>query len=304
LQLSLTTIFISIKLFYNKEKLSILQRAIAPMLLFFKQCLLILSFCFLLPACSLFGDKKGEFEGWTVQQFVSASKKALADEKYKKAIKILEQLDSRYPFGDHSSQAQLNLGYAYYKNNNTEAATASIQRFIKTHPRHAKVDYAYYLKGLINFNHYLGFIDRYIPSDITQRDTVFIQSAYLNFQELVRRFPNSRYAADAKQRMLYLDNALARHELHVARFYMDREAFLAALNRVNYILEHHKKAPVVPYALKLQIKAYKILDLIDLAAIAQKNYDYNYPNGPPLPEESPTNVVVIPFIWDVLGFDN
>jgi outer membrane protein assembly factor BamD len=273
--------------------------------LFFNKFLLILCFCLLLPACSSFSnEKKGNFEDWTVEQFVNASKEAIEDEKYKKAIKILEQLDSRYPFGDHSSQAQLDLSYAYYKNNDTEAATASAQRFIKTHPRHENIDYAYYLKGLVNFNHNLGFIDRYIPSDATQRDTVFIQSSYLNFQELVRRFPNSKYAADAKQRMIYLDNALARHELHIARFYMDREAFLAAINRVNYILEHHKKAPAVPYALKLQIKAYKILDLTDLAANSQKIYDYNYPNGPTLPEEAPTKVVVIPFIWDVLGFDD
>lgn len=273
--------------------------------LFFNKFLIILSFCLLLPSCSHFSnEKKGEFEGWTVEQFVNASKEAIEDENYKKAIKILEQLDSRYPFGDHSSQAQLDLSYAYYKNNDTEAATASAQRFIKTHPRHKNIAYAYYLKGLVNFNHNLGFLDRYIPSDATQRDTVFNQSSYLNFQELIRRFPNSKYATDAKQRMVYLSNALARHELHVARFYMDREAFLAVINRVNYILEHHKSAPVVPYALKLQIKAYKILDLTDLAENSQKIYDYNYPNGPTLPEEAPTKVVVIPFIWDILGFDD
>ncbi len=273
--------------------------------LFSHKFLLILSFCVLLPACSSFSTKeKGEFEGWTVEQFVAASKEAIEDEKYKKSIKILEQLDSRYPFGEHSSQAQLDLSYAYYKNNDPEAATASAQRFIKTHPRHENIDYAYYLKGLVNFNHNLGFIDRYIPSDATQRDTVFIQSAYLNFQELVRRFPNSKYAADAKQRMIFLDNALARHELHVARFYIDREAFLAAINRVNYILEHHKRAPAVPYALQLQIKAYKTLDLLDLAENTQKIYDYNYPDGPTLPEASPSNVVVVPFIWDLIGFDD
>jgi len=273
--------------------------------LFFNKFILLLCFCLFLPACSYFStEKKGKYEGWTVEQFVSAGKEAVEDEQYKKAIKILEQLDSRYPFGDHSSQAQLDLSYAYYKNNDTEAATASAQRFIKTHPRHENIDYAYYLKGLVNFNHNLGFIDRYIPSDATQRDMVFIQSSYLNFQELVRRFPNSKYAPDAKQRMIFLNNAMARHELHVARFYMDREAFLAAINRVNYILAHYKTAPALPYALKLQIEAYKILDLYDLAANAQTIYDHNYPNGPTLPEEAPSDVVIIPFIWDVLGFDD
>jgi len=273
--------------------------------LFFNKILLILCFCLFLPACSYFStEPKGEFEDWTVAQFVSASKEAIEDEKYKKAIKILEQLDSRYPFGDHAPQTQLDLSYAYYKNDDTEAATASAQRFIKTHPRHENIDYAYYLKGLVNFNNKLGFLDRYIPSDMTQRDMVFVQTAYLNFQELVRRFPNSKYAADSKQRMIFLNNALARHELHIARFYIDREAYLAAINRVNYILQHYNTTPAVPYALELQIEAYKTLDLYDLAANTQKIYDYNYPDGPTLPEESPSNVVVIPFIWDVIGFDD
>lgn len=265
----------------------------------------ILCLSFFLQACESFSkSKKDTYAGWTVEQFISASKEELADENYKKAVKLLEQLDSRYPFGPHSAQTQLDLTYAYYKNGDAEAALASADRFIKTNPRHQNVDYAYYLKALINFNRALGFLDRYVPSDATQRDTLFTQTSYLNFEELLRRFPNSQYTADVKQRMVFLKNALARHELHVARFYMDREAYIAAANRANYIIQHYGGTPVVPYALQIQIEAYQILGLQELVDTSDRVYQYNYPDGPLLPEADKSDVVVIPFIWDMLGFDD
>ncbi len=273
---------------------------------FFYKLAFICCLSLFLQACSSFSNEKTEddYAGWTAEQFINASKQELADENYKKAIKILEQLDSRYPFGPHSAQTQLDLTKAYYKNGDSEAALASADRFIKTHPRHQNVDYAYYLKALVNFNRELGFVDRYIPSDATQRDTVFTETAFYSFEELVRRFPNSQYVADAEQRMVFLRNSLARHELHVARFYMDREAFIAAANRANYIIEHYPTTPAVPYALEIQIEAYKILGLQELADNSSRIYAYNYPNGPEYPEADPSDVVVIPFIWDILGFDD
>lgn len=293
------------------HNLPILQRVVASMPSFFHKLAFILCLSLFLQACSYFpsfpsfsNKKEDKYTGWTVEEFISASKEELADENYKKAIKLLEQLDSRYPFGPHSAQTQLDLTYAYYKNGDSEAAIASADRFIKTHPRHQNVDYAYYLKALINFNRHLGFIDRYIPSDATQRDTVFTETAYLSFEELVRRFPNSQYVADSEQRMVFLRNALARHELHVARFYMDREAFVAAANRANYILENYPTTPAVPYALEIQIEAYKILDLPELADNSARIFAYNYPDGPVVPEADPSNAKVIPFMWGLLGFDD
>lgn len=272
---------------------------------FLYKLVFILCLSLFLQACNSFSDeKKGEYAGWTEEQFISASKEALANEKYKKAIKLLEQLDSRYPFGPHSAQTQLDLTYAYYKNGDSEAALASADRFIKTHPRHQNVDYAYYLKALINFNREMGFIDRYVPSDSTQRDTLFTETAYQSFNELVRRFPNSQYVADSKQRMVFLRNAIARHELHVARFYMDREAYVAAANRANYILQNFPNTPAVPYALEIQVKAYEILGLQELADNSERIYQYNYPEGPEFPEADPSDVVVVPFIWGLLGFDD
>ena len=272
---------------------------------FFHKLAFILCLSLFLQACSLFTNetREDEYVGWTVEQFVTAGKEELEAENYKKAIVLFEQLDSRYPFGAHSAQTQLDLTFAYYKNGDAEAALASADRFIKTHPRHPDVDYAYYLKALINFNRELGFIDRYIPSDATQRDSLFTQTSYLNFEELLRRFPDSKYAPDVKQRMVYLKNALARHELHVARFYMDREAYVAAANRTNYIIEHYQGTPAVPYALEIQIKAYKILGLQGLADGSTEIYNYNYPDGPVLPEADPSDVVVVPFIWKIFAFD-
>lgn len=271
---------------------------------FLYKLVILLCLSVFLQACNtLSKENDDEYFNWTVEQFVQQSKADLKNENYKKAIILLEQLDSRYPFGSHSAQAQLDLTYAYYKSGASEAALASADRFIKTHPRHADVDYAYYLKALINFNRELGFIDRFIPSDATQRDSLFIQTSFLNFEELLRRFPNSEYVPDVKQRMTYLRNAMARHELHIARFYMDREAYVAAANRASYILQHYEDTPVVPYALEIQSKAYKILGLQKLADDSDKIYAYNFPDGPLLPEADQHDVVVVPFIWGLLGFD-
>ncbi len=284
--------------------LSILQRVAASMPSFFNKLIIIFCLSAFLGACSFFkDDKKDKYHDWTAEQFVVASKEAMEDESYKKAIKLLEQLDSRYPFGPHSAQTQLDLTYAYFKNGDAETSLASADRFIKTHPRHPNVDYAYYIKALVNFNRDLGFIDRFIPSDKTQRDTVFTQSSYLGFAELIQRFPNSQYVDDSKQRMVSLRNAVARHELHIARFNMDREAYVAAANRANYIIENYPTTPAVPYALELQIEAYKILGLHELASDSQRIYTYNYPKGPQVPEADPSNSVVIPFIWNLFAFD-
>jgi len=272
---------------------------------FFHKLAFILCLSLFIQACSIFSkeSKEDEYVGWTVEQFITASKQELEDEKYKKAIVLLEQLDSRYPFGEHSAQTQLDLTFAYYKNGDAEAALASADRFIKTHPRNPDIDYAYYLKALVNFNRELGFFERFVPSDTTQRDTLFTQTSYLNFEELLRRFPDSKYTDDVKQRMIYLKNALARHELHIARFYMDREAYVAAANRTNYILEHYQGTPSVPYALEIQIKAYKILGLQGLVQNTTEIYNYNYPDGPVYPEADSSDVVVVPFIWSLFAFD-
>jgi outer membrane protein assembly factor BamD len=163
------------------------------------------------------------------------------------------------------------------------------------------VDYAYYLKGLVNYNRDIGFIDRFLPTDTSQRDPGSAREAYGNFSELVKRFPGSRYLADARQRMITLNNNLAMHEVHVARFYLKRKAYVAAASRASGVIEKYPRTPAIPYALQVMVRSYTSLGLKDLAADAKRVYQLNYPDGPPVPEHSTSTVSHR--IWDFIGVE-
>jgi len=242
-----------------------------------------------------------EYTDWGAKEFHDNAKKAMDAENYQKAIKLYETLEARYPFGDYAAQTQLNIAYAYYKNDDPEAAIAAADRFIKIHPRNPSVDYAYYLKGLINFNRSIGFIERFLPTDATQRNPSNVKEAYDNFELLVRRFPESKYVPDAKQRMLALRNNMAMYEVHVARFYFKRKAYIAAANRGGYVIKEYQRTPAVPYALLIMEKAYTKLGLDDLAADAKRVYEQNYPDGPPITEYQKSTS--IHQLWDFFGLD-
>ena len=155
----------------------------------------------------------------------------LDNKSYTSAISKLKALESRYPFGRFAEQAQLELIYAYYKNVEPEAAKSAAERFIRLHPQHANVDYAYYLKGLASFDQDRGLIARFLPLDLTKRDPGAARDSYNEFAQLTSRYPNSRYAPDAKARMIYLRNLLAAYEIHAGRYYLTRQAYVAAANR-------------------------------------------------------------------------
>ncbi len=279
------------------------------MLLFFKRILFFACLAFALQGCETlqnfkFNDSSSEdaeYSDWGAKKFHDQAKAAMKANNYQKAIKLYETLEARYPFGDYAAQTQLDMAYAYYKNEDPEAAIAAAERFIKVHPRNPSVDYAYYLKGLVNFNRSIGFIERFLPTDVTQRNPSNVKDAYANFQELVQRFPNSKYTADAKQRMLALRNNLAMYEIHVARFYLKRRAYVAAANRGSYVIKEFQRTPAVPYALQVMQQAYSNLGLNDLAADAKRVYDQNYPDGPPIPEHSETRFVNQ--LWNFFGLD-
>jgi outer membrane protein assembly factor BamD len=172
------------------------------------------------------------------------------------------------------------VAFAYWKYEENASAIAAAERFIKLHPRHPNVDYAYYLKGLVNFSQGSTIVDRIIPRDMSQRDPGAARQAFDDFSELVRRFPDSKYANDSRQRMLYLKNLLADHEVHVADYYMRRGAFVAAANRARYVVENYQRTPAVPEALAIMAKAYRLMDLDDLAADALRVLEMNYPGHP------------------------
>jgi outer membrane protein assembly factor BamD len=246
-------------------------------------------------------DTEDEYVDWNSEKFRREAKTAVEAGNYEKAIKLYEALESRYPFGDESAQTQLDIAYAYYKNNDPDSAIAAVERFIKTNPRSPSVDYAYYLKGLVNYNRGIGFIDRFLPTDISQRDPGSARDAYENFADLIRRFPESKYVPDARQRMIALKNNLAMHEVHVARFCMKRKAYIAAANRASNVIEKYQRTPAVPYALQIMQEAYTKLDLPELAKDVAKVYEQNYPNGPPVPEHK--NSTVSHQVWDFIGLE-
>ena len=246
-------------------------------------------------------DTVDEYVDWTSQKFRTEAKAAVDAGNYEKAIKLYEALESRYPFGESSAQTQLDVAYAYYKNGDPEGAIAAADRFIKINPRNPGVDYAYYLKGLVNYNRGIGFLDRFLPTDTSQRDPGNARDAYDNFAELIRRYPGSKYVADARLRMIALKNNMAMYEVHVARYYMKRKAYIAAANRASYVVEKFERTPAVPYALQVMQEAYTQLDMKDLANDVTRVYEQNYPDGPPVPEQK--NSTFSHQVWDFIGLE-
>ena len=207
------------------------------------------------------------------------AKQSLDNRSWDRAIAQYKLLQTRYPFGRYTEQSMLDLSYAYYKGREPENALAALNRFIRTYPTHPNVDYAYYLKGLVNYDENLGFLERMMPSRVRDRDQSSARDAFLDLSELLRRYPDSRYAADARQRMVYLRNNLAAYEIEVANYYMRRRAFIAAANRARYALENYPNTPESAAALVVLHRAYSELDLPELADGAMAVLEFNYPDN-------------------------
>jgi len=253
--------------------------------------LLILFLVFaLLTGCSGWGEEQDLTKDWSAVRLYTAAKERLENKDYEQAIDYYEKLESRYPFGPHSQQAQLDVTYAYYKNDEPASAIAAADRFIKLHPRHPNVDYAYYIKGLANYVKTGGFVSRLVSKDYSKRDTGAAVEAFRDFNELTRRFPNSKYAQDAAQRMLYLKNTLAMHEVHVANYYLGRGAYVAAANRARYVVENYQRTPAMPDALVILAKSYKVMQLPELSEDAVRVLELNYPGHPGIQEVAELDV--------------
>lgn len=240
-------------------------------------CLLLILF---LVGCSSKQTTPADaFSGRSANDLFTGGEYALTKRHYEKAIKQFEALDALYPFSEYQEQGQLNLIYAYYKHSDFAEAAVAAVRFTRIYPRSTSVDYAYYMKGLANFNQDRGVFQRYIETDLAKRDMGTSNRAYSDFAELIRRFPNSPYAPDARNRMIYLRNLMARRELLVAEFYYERRAYLAAINRCYYILKHYQHAPVVIPALGLMVEAYGQLNMPVMAKESLTILAYNYPES-------------------------
>ena len=222
-----------------------------------------------------------ETRNWTAAKFYSEAKASLQAGEYEQAIKRYETLESRFPYGRYAQQAQLEVAYAYYKFDEPDSAIAAIDRFLKINPLHPYVDYAMYLKGLANFNRGVGFLDRWLEDTYSKRDQQAARQSYRDFEALIRKFPESRYAADARQRLVYLRNTLAMYEVHVAEYYMKREAYIAAANRARQVVQKYQGTPALPEALMIMVKAYRALEMNNLAADAKRVLARNYPDRLP-----------------------
>ena len=234
-----------------------------------------------LSGCAIFGDptELDETKGWQADRIYAEGEQKMLDKDYDKALGYFQKLDSRFPNTKYATQAQLEIAYAQYKKQDPISAVIAADRFIKLHPNHPNVDYAYYLKGLASFNE-RGVIEKYTAQEISDRDPKTLKLSFAAFKELVERYPKSRYYKDASQRMLYLVNALSQHELHVVRYYMKRQAYLAALNRAKYVVEYYPNSTAVEEALVISISAYDYMDLIDLKDDTVRILKTNYPQNP------------------------
>ena len=234
----------------------------------------------LLAGCGIFSGKEvDETRGWTAQKLYAEARQELSDRNWENAIKHYERIESRYPFGRFAQQAQIEVAYAHWKNDDIASALASIDRFVKLHPNHPSADYMYYLRGLINFNDDLGIMGFFSGQDLSERDPKAAAEAFAAFKELVTRFPQSKYAPDAIQRMNYLVNALASHEVHVARYYMKRKAYVAAANRTQYALKTYPGAPANEEGLVIMVKAYDAMGMVALRDDAERVMKKNFPDS-------------------------
>lgn len=229
----------------------------------------------LLAACA--SDSDNDTESTELQSYESAQGSLRAG-NYQAAVTKLQDLEARFPFGRYAEQSQLELIYAYYKSLQPEAARAAADRFIRLHPQHPNVDYAYYLRGMASFEEDQSFLERILPIDPSNRDLGAARDSFNDFAQLIRRYPDSKYAPDAQKRMIYIRNMLAAYEVHVARYYIKRGAYVAAANRGRYVFEKFEGTPSVPDALAVMVEAYKLMEMDDLANEALTVLVANFPN--------------------------
>jgi outer membrane protein assembly factor BamD len=242
--------------------------------------ILILIFSLALYGCSSNDELPDIAADTGEQQMYEDAQRYLRGANYDLAVRSLQLLESRYPFGKYAEQAQLELIYAHYNAYEHEAAVEAADRFIRLHPQHPNVDYAFYMKGLAAYSGNEDIFARFLPTDVTKRDTSHAREAFAEFAHLLSRYPDSPYAADAKARMVALRNLMARHEINVANYYLRRGAYLAATNRGRYVVENYERTPAVADGLAVMAQGYILLGMDDLAKDSIEVLAMNFPEHP------------------------
>ena len=235
-------------------------------------------FIFLLILSSCSSNEEMPDERLVEKELYDQAQSRLKNGSFSTAIMSLEALEARFPFGRYAEQAQAELIYAYYMNSQFEASQSAAERFINLHPRHSHTGYAFYMKGLAAFTDDSGLFSRYFQSDLAKREVIMAQTSFDELSDFISRYPNSKYVPHAKQRMIYLRNLLAEHEIYVADFYMKRGAYLAAIGRAKYVIEHLPNTPQTPYALSVLVEAYEMLEYEELRKTSLNILEANYPD--------------------------
>ncbi len=231
-------------------------------------------------ACHGLPEKTDETAAWNNNKLYTEAQDALSGGDWGKCAKYFEQLEGRDPFGHFAQQAQINVAYCNWKDNENDAADQAINRFIQLHPDHPDIAYAYYLKGMIHFNDDLGLFGRFSGQDMSERDPKSLRESYDAFKVVVDKYPQSKYAPDAAQRMRYIVNALASHEVHAADYYYRRGAYVAAINRAQLAIQDYKSAPAIEDALHIMILSYQKLNQPQMADDTRRVLAATFPDSP------------------------
>ena len=267
-----------------------------------KSIVLMLFAATLLVACS----SNPQRQVLTEIEYYEEAREAIDDDNMLIAEDRLKRLESQYPFGQYAEQAQLELIYVSFKMSDMEGVLAKSERFIRLHPQHPKVDYAYYMRGLATYELGFAFVERYLSDDTEYRNPVPLQDSFAYFAELLRRFPDSEYNSDARARMIYLRERLASYQINVAKYYMKRHAYLAAANRCEEVLIHYQKTKAVKDALAIMTEAYQLLEMSEQAEKSLALLTLNYPDHPQLVdgklEESGLADVDRRSFWNIVSF--
>ncbi|WP_077518689.1 outer membrane protein assembly factor BamD [Rhodanobacter sp. C03] len=244
--------------------------------------LAVLALAVSMSACSMFGHKRDNVDTMPVDALYNKAHTSMENADFTAASTAYKRLIARFPSGMYNEQAQLDLAYSQYKDNQPDDALSTINAFIKTYPTNKHVDYAYYLRGLINFDRTTGFVERFTGNGSAQsrRDQGYNLQSFDDFSELSRRFPDSAYTADARQRMIFLRNTLAQYEINVSEFYLRNKAYVAAADRAQYVVEHYQQAPQTGDALAILTRSYLALGHKELADQTRQVLALNYPNHP------------------------
>lgn len=222
----------------------------------------------------------GQVVEGSAEALYADAKKSLDKNQFATAIEKLERLEATYPFGDFTAQAQLDIAYAYYKQTEYDSSAATIDRYLKLYPRHEDADYAYYLLGLVHFSNGKSLLDSVVSRKLHQIDQASLRDSYANFATMARKFPDSEYAEEARNRMKVLRNAMARHELSTARYYYSRSAMVAVINRVNYMIDQYRDSSYTNDGLALMAQAHGALGNLDLARATLLMLEQSDPDHP------------------------